>query len=85
MKLLAEIDAYVRAQLTRARGRYRRASPHQWQVVEILRPRRREIYHDIRPLVRVNVSVVAGDGTPSRKPAATATAAAKPRQRFIEA
>jgi TldD protein len=32
-----------------------------WQVVEILRADG-EIYRDVRPLVRVNVSVVAGDG-----------------------
>jgi TldD protein len=32
-----------------------------WQVVEIVRPDG-EIYRDIRPLVRVNVSVVAGAG-----------------------
>ena len=32
-----------------------------WQVVEILRPDG-AIYRDIRPLVRVNVSVVAGEG-----------------------
>ena len=32
-----------------------------WQVVEILRPDG-ESYRDIRPLVRVNVSVVAGQG-----------------------
>jgi len=32
-----------------------------WQVVEILRPDG-ESYRDIRPLVRVNISVVAGQG-----------------------
>ena len=32
-----------------------------WQVVEILRADG-EVYRDIRPLVRLNVSVVAGDG-----------------------
>jgi TldD protein len=32
-----------------------------WQVVEIMRPDG-ESYRDIRPLVRVNVSVVAGQG-----------------------
>jgi TldD protein len=32
-----------------------------WQVVEILRPDG-ESYRDIRPLVRVNISVVAGNG-----------------------
>src|SRR3984893_13535285 len=40
-----------------------------WQVVEILRADG-ETYRDIRPLVRVNVSVVAGDGDPqeNRRP-----------------
>ena len=33
-----------------------------WQVVEILRPDGFRV-RDVRPLVRVNVSVVAGDGT----------------------
>jgi TldD protein len=33
-----------------------------WQVVEIVRPDG-ETYRDVRPLVRVHVSVVAGDGT----------------------
>jgi TldD protein len=32
-----------------------------WQVIEILRGDG-EIYRDVRPLVRVNVSIVAGDG-----------------------
>jgi TldD protein len=32
-----------------------------WQIVEIMRPDG-EIYRDIRPLVRVNVSVVVGEG-----------------------
>src|SRR3982075_3552047 len=60
VKLLAEIDAYVRdrdprvRQVTVSRGAT-------WQVVEILRPDG-ESYRDIRPLVRVNISVVAGQG-----------------------
>ena len=45
---------------TRGCGRYRSAW-RTWQVVEILRPDG-ESYRDIRPLVRVNVSVVAGQG-----------------------
>src|SRR5436190_509553 len=32
-----------------------------WQVVEILRADG-EVYRDVRPLVRLNVSIVAGDG-----------------------
>ena len=46
---------------TRGCGRCRCRSARRWQVVEILRADG-ESYRDIRPLVRVNVSVVAGDG-----------------------
>ena len=46
---------------SRACGRYRPASRASWQVVEILRADG-ETYRDIRPMVRMNVSVVAGDG-----------------------
>ena len=42
-------------------GRCRVSLGATWQVVEILRPDG-ESYRDIRPLVRVNVSVVAGQG-----------------------
>src|SRR3982074_2282453 len=60
VKLLAEIDAYVREK--DPRGRQVTVSlMATWQVVEILRPDG-ESYRDIRPLVRVNVSVVAGQG-----------------------
>ena len=51
----------MRAPRTRACGRCRRSLAASWQVVEILRADG-EIYRDIRPLVRVNVSVVAGEG-----------------------
>jgi TldD protein len=60
VRLLETIDAHARAkdpriqQVTASLG----AS---WQVVEIVRPDG-EIYRDIRPLVRVNVSVVAASG-----------------------
>jgi TldD protein len=60
VKLLAEIDAYTRAKDPRVR-QVSASIAASWQVVEILRPDG-EIYRDIRPLVRVNVSVVAGDG-----------------------
>jgi len=60
VKLLEEIDAYVRAQDPRVR-QVSASVAASWQVVEILRADG-EIYRDIRPLVRVNVSVVAGDG-----------------------
>ena len=60
MKLLAEIDAYVRDKDPRVR-QVTASLGATWQVVEILRPDG-ERYRDIRPLVRVNVSVVAGQG-----------------------
>ena len=60
VKLLAEIDAYVRDKDPRVRQVTASLSAT-WQVVEILRPDG-ESYRDIRPLVRVNVSVVAGQG-----------------------
>ena len=60
VKLLAEIDAYVRDKDPRVR-QVTVSVAATWQVVEIVRPDG-ESYRDIRPLVRVNVSVVAGQG-----------------------
>lgn len=60
VKLLAEIDAYVRKKDPRVR-QVSVSLGATWQVVEIVRPDG-ESYRDIRPLVRVNVSVVAGSG-----------------------
>ena len=60
VKLLAEIDAYVRDKDPRVR-QVSASLGASWQVVEIIRPDG-ESYRDIRPLVRVNVSVVAGQG-----------------------
>ena len=60
VKLLAEIDAYVRDKDPRVR-QVTVSLRRSWQVVEIVRPDG-ESYRDIRPLVRVNVSVVAGQG-----------------------
>ncbi len=60
MKLLGEIDAYLR----NADEAVRQVSvslASQWQVVEILRADGR-LVRDVRPLVRLNVSVVAGRG-----------------------
>ncbi len=56
VKLLAEINEYARAK----DGRVKQVScslSGEWQTVEIVRPGG-EIYRDIRPLVRINVSVV---------------------------
>jgi TldD protein len=60
VKLLEEIDAFARAKDSRVR-QVSVSFGASWQVVEILRADG-ETYRDIRPLVRVNVSVVAGDG-----------------------
>ena len=60
VKLLETIDAYARGKDERVR-QVTASLGASWQVVEIVRPDG-EIYRDIRPLVRVNVSVVAGSG-----------------------
>lgn len=60
VKLLGEIDAYVRDKDPRVR-QVSVSLAATWQMVEIVRPDG-ELYRDIRPLVRVNVSVVAGAG-----------------------
>ncbi|MBB3935020.1 TldD/PmbA family protein [Aureimonas phyllosphaerae] len=60
VKLLGEIDAYLRS----ADEAVRQVSvslASQWQAVEILRADGR-LVRDVRPLVRLNVSVVAGRG-----------------------
>jgi TldD protein len=60
IKLLETIDAYARGKDERVR-QVTASLGASWQVVEIVRPDG-ETYRDIRPLVRVNVSVVAGSG-----------------------
>ena len=60
VKLLTDIDAYARSKDPRVR-QVTASLSGSWTAVEIIRPggeRRR----DIRPLVRLNVSVVVGDG-----------------------
>src|SRR6201986_2534436 len=59
-KLAAEIAAYVRDKGPRVR-QVTVSLGATWQVVEIVRPDG-ESYRDIRPLGRVNISVVAGQG-----------------------
>ena len=59
-KLLQEIDAYLRADDPRVR-QVTASLASSWQHVEILRADG-QIVRDIRPLVRMNVSVVVGDG-----------------------
>jgi len=58
--LLSEIDAYVRAKEPKARQVSISLSGSH-QIVEILRPDG-EVFRDVRPLVVIHVSVVAGNG-----------------------
>jgi TldD protein len=60
VKLLESIDAYARAKDVRVR-QVTASVAASWQVAEILRADG-ETYRDIRPMVRLNVSVVVGDG-----------------------
>ncbi|MFW6027699.1 MAG: TldD/PmbA family protein, partial [bacterium] len=60
VKLLEEIDAYARAKDPRVR-QVSCSLTGEWQAVEILRAGGERV-RDIRPLVRLNVTVVAGDG-----------------------
>lgn len=60
VKLLAEIDAYARARDPRVQ-QVTATLAASWQAVQIIRAGG-ERYGDIRPLVRVNVSIVVGDG-----------------------
>ena len=60
VKLLQEIDAYVRARDPKVK-QVSVSFGATWQAVEIMRADG-TTYRDVRPLVRVNVSVVAGAG-----------------------
>ncbi len=60
VKLLEQMDAYARAKDSRVR-QVTASIAATWQVVEILRADG-ETYRDIRPLVRLNVAAVVGDG-----------------------
>ena len=60
VRLLETIDAYARARDPRVR-QVSVSFGASWQMIEILRADG-ENYRDVRPLVRVNVSVVVGDG-----------------------
>ncbi len=60
IKLLAEIDAYARAKDPRVR-QVTATLAGEWQAVEILRADGMRV-GDIRPLVRLNVTVVVADG-----------------------
>ncbi len=60
VKLLGEIDAYARGLDPRVR-QVSASIGANWQIVEILRPDG-SLVRDIRPMVRVNVSIIVGDG-----------------------
>ncbi len=60
VKLLEEIDAYTRAQDDRIR-QVSASLLGSWQAIEIIRADGHRV-RDIRPLVRLNVSVVMGEG-----------------------
>jgi len=60
VKLLADIDAYARAKDPRVR-QLTASLGATWQVVEILRADG-TTYRDIRPLVRLNIAAVVGEG-----------------------
>jgi TldD protein len=60
VKLLEDMDAYARAKDPRVR-QVTASLAATWQVIEILRADG-EVYRDVRPMVRVNVSIVAGSG-----------------------
>src|SRR5437763_7452303 len=59
-RLLADIDAYARGRDARVRQVMASLSGV-WQAVQIIRPDGRRVA-DIRPLVRLNVAVVVGEG-----------------------
>jgi TldD protein len=60
VRLLETIDAYARAKDSRVR-QVSVSFGASWQLIEVLRADG-AMYRDVRPLVRVNVSVVVGDG-----------------------
>ncbi len=59
-KLLAEIDAYARAKDSRVK-QVAASISGEWQAVQIIRPDGTNV-GDIRPLVRLNVNIVVGEG-----------------------
>jgi TldD protein len=59
VRLVEAIDAYARQKDARVQ-QVSVSLAASWQIVEILRPEG-EAYRDVRPLVRVGVSIVAGD------------------------
>ncbi len=60
VKLLQEIDAYLRAKEPKVR-QVTATVAASWQVVDILRADGHRVY-DVRPMTRINISVVVGEG-----------------------
>ena len=60
VKLLSEIDAYLRDKDAKVR-QVTASIAASWQVVEILRADGHRV-RDIRPMTRINISVIAGQG-----------------------
>lgn len=60
IKLMEDINAYARSRDARVR-QVSCSLSGEWRVVEIMRPGGQSV-RDIRPLVRLNVSVIAGEG-----------------------
>ncbi len=60
VKLLSDIDAYARGLDTRVQ-QVTASLAGEWQAVEIMRADG-QVVRDVRPLVRLNVSIVAGQG-----------------------
>jgi len=56
VKLMADIDAYARSRDSRVK-QVSCSLAGEWQVVEIMREGG-EVYRDVRPLVRINISIV---------------------------
>jgi TldD protein len=82
VKLLEEMDAYARDKDARVR-QVSASLAATWQMIEILRTDG-EIYRDVRPMVRVNVSVVAGDGD-RQETGSHGYGGRESYQRFVEA
>jgi TldD protein len=82
VKLLEEMNAYARDKDARVR-QVSASLAATWQMIEILRPDG-EIYRDVRPMVRVNVSVVVGDGD-RQETGSHGYGGRESYQRFVEA
>jgi TldD protein len=82
VKLLEEMDAYARARDTRVR-QVTASVAATWQIIEILRADG-EVYRDVRPMVRVNVSIVAGSGD-RQESGSHGYGGRETYQRFVEA